>query len=344
MRENVLQKIFSCIIFLVNRLENMFESLGLAVTNLTSPPVLAFVLGLIAVGLRSKLEVPPQIFSALSIYLLLAIGIKGGVGLRQADPVNIALPVALAIVVGLIIPVAAFAALKVLTPLGQIDRGAIAAHYGSTSLVTFTAGLMFVETLGLETEGFLPTLLAIMEVPGLIVGLVLARKASKQQSWGPLMHEVLTGKSILLLVGGLVIGAVSGQAGFERVEPFFGGLFVGVLTLFLLQLGIQAGSHLKELPQAGWGLLVFALAFPVAAGFAGVALASWIGLSAGGAAVFGILCASASYIAAPAAVKLSLPQANPGFYLTASLGITFPFNLIVGIPIFVWFAQTLAGS
>ena len=319
----------------------MFESLGLAVSNLTSPPVLAFVLGLIAVGLRSKLEIPPQIFSALSIYLLLAIGIKGGVGLRQADPSQIAVPIALAIAVGLLIPIAAFAALKLLTPLTQTDRGAIAAHYGSTSLVTFTAGLMFVESLGLEAEGYLPTLLAIMEVPGLIVGLVLARKASKQQPWGPLMHEVLTGKSILLLVGGLVIGAVSGLAGYERVEPFFGGLFVGILTLFLLQLGIQAGSHLKELPQAGWGLLVFALAFPVAAGFTGVALASWIGLSVGGAAVFGILCASASYIAAPAAVKLSLPEANPGFYLTASLGITFPFNLIVGIPLLVWFAQTI---
>jgi hypothetical protein len=320
----------------------MFESLQLAVSNLTSPPVLAFVLGLIAVGLRSKLEIPPQIFSALSIYLLLAIGIKGGVGLREADPTHIAAPIGLAIAVGLLIPVGAFSALRFLTPLNQTERGAIAAHYGSTSLVTFTAALMFVESIGLEAESFLPTLLAIMEVPGLIVGLVLARKASSQHSWGPLMHEVLTGKSILLLVGGLVIGAVGGPVGYERVEPFFGGLFVGLLTLFLLQLGIQAGSHLKELPQAGWGLLVFALVFPLATGFAGVALAGWIGMSTGGAAVFGVLCASASYIAAPAAVKLSLPQANPGFYLTASLGITFPFNLIVGIPAYVWFAQFMS--
>ncbi|MEY4039333.1 MAG: hypothetical protein RLZZ52_201 [Actinomycetota bacterium] len=317
------------------------ESLNLAVTNLTSPPVLAFVLGLLAVGLRSKLELPPQIFSALSIYLLLAIGIKGGVGLRSADPAEIAGPIAIAILIGLAIPVAAFALLKALTPLTQIDRGAIAAHYGSTSLVTFTAGLMFVESVGLTAEGFMPTLLAIMEVPGLIVGLVLAQTAGQKQSWGPMLHEVLTGKSILLLVGGLLIGAISGPVGYERVEPFFGGLFIGVLTLFLLQLGIQAGSHLKELPQAGWGLLAFALIFPLIAGFAGVGLASAIGLSAGGSAVFGVLAASASYIAAPAAVKLSLPQANPGFYLTASLGITFPFNLIVGIPLFVWFAQLL---
>jgi len=260
----------------------------------------------------------------------------------MAEPADIAAPIALAIIVGLAIPIAAFAVLKVLTPLNQTERGAIAAHYGSTSLVTFTAGLMFVESLGLDPEGYLATLLAIMEVPGLIVGLVLARKASKQQSWGPLMHEVLTGKSILLLVGGLVIGAVSGPVGYERVEPFFGALFVGVLTLFLLQLGIQAGSHLKELPQAGWGLLVFAITFPLVIGIAGVGLATLIGLSAGGAAVFGVLCASASYIAAPAAVKLSLPEANPGFYLTASLGITFPFNLLIGIPVFVWFAQLIA--
>lgn len=316
----------------------MTESLMLAVSNLTSPPVLAFVLGMIAVGLKSKLEIPPQVFSALSIYLLLAIGIKGGVSLRGADPGEITAPILITIALGVAIPVAAFALLKVLTPLDTVNRGAISAHYGSTSLVTFTAGLMFVESIGLEAEGYLPTLLAIMEIPGLIVGLVLAHKAATHTNWKPLIHEVLTGKSILLLVGGLAIGAISGPAGYERVEPLFGALFAGLLTLFLLQLGIQAGSHLKELPQAGWGLLLFAIAFPVVAGLAGVAAASAIGMSEGGAAVFGILCASASYIAAPAAVKLSLPQANPGFYLTASLGITFPFNLIVGIPLYVWFA------
>jgi uncharacterized protein len=320
----------------------VLESVELAITNLTSPPVLAFVLGMIVVGLRSKLEIPPQVFSALSIYLLLAIGLKGGVSLREANPESITLPVILTLVAGITIPVAAFALLKVLTPLDSINRGAIAAHYGSTSLVTFTAALMFVDSMGLEAEGYLPTLLAIMEVPGLIVGLVLARKAAKETQWKPLLHEVLTGKSIVLLVGGLIIGFVAGPDGYSRVEPLFSGLFAGLLTLFLLQLGIQAGSHLKELPQAGWGLLVFAIVFPVGIGLLSVLGAVSVGMSPGGAAVFGILCASASYIAAPAAVKLSLPAANPGFYLTTSLGITFPFNLLVGIPLMVWFAQLIS--
>lgn len=318
----------------------MFESLNLAAINLTSAPVLAFVLGVIAVLLRSKLELPPQIFSAISIYLLLAIGIKGGVALRTSHPAEIITPILLAIAVGVIIPVAAFFLLRILTPLDNTNRGAIAAHYGSTSLVTFTAGLMFVESIGLDTEGYLPTLLAVMEIPGLIVGLILALRHGSQ-NWGPLLHEVFTGKSILLLVGGLVIGAITGPQGYEKVEPLFGGLFVGMLTLFLLQLGIQAGSHLKELNQAGWGLLIFALAFPIVIGIGGVAAANLIGMSVGGAAVFGVLCASASYIAAPAAVKLSLPKANPGFYLTASLGITFPLNLVIGIPTYTAVAQQI---
>lgn len=320
----------------------MHESLILALSNLSSPPVLAFVLGVIAVALKSKLELPEQVFKALSIYLLLAIGLKGGVAMRSTNPAEITMPLVATIAVGVLIPVAAFAALKLLTPLDAMNRGAIAAHYGSTSLVTFTAAIMFVESLGLTHEGFLPALLAVMEIPGLIVGLVLAHKSAKHTQWKPLIHEVLTGKSILLLVGGLVIGMLTGPAGYERVEPLFGGLFTGLLTLFLLQLGIQAGSHLKELPVAGWGLLLFAITFPIFTGVVGVLAATSVGLSVGGSAVFGVLCASASYIAAPAAVKLSLPKANPGFYLTASLGITFPFNLIVGIPLLVWFAQVVS--
>ena len=280
-------------------------------------------------------------FSALSIYLLLAIGLKGGVSLRQANASEILLPIGLAIAMGIVIPLLAFAALKLLTPLDRINRGALAAHYGSTSLVTFTAALMFVESIGLEAEGYLSTLLAIMEVPGLIVGLLLARKSAQKQDWKPLLHEVLAGKSILLLVGGLAIGFISGPSGFERVEPFFGGLFAGVLTLFLLQLGIKAGAHIKDLATAGFGLFAFALLFPIFTGFIGVWLSTSIGLSPGGATIFGVLCASASYIAAPAAVRLSLPEANPGYYLTASLGITFPFNLAIGIPLMAWFAQSL---
>lgn len=321
----------------------METSLTLALSNLTSPPVLAFALGILTVLLRSKFALPAAVLDALSIYLLLAIGIKGGVALREAQPAEVGLPMVVTLIVGVSIPILAFAALKILTPLDRINRGAIAAHYGSTSLVTFTAALLFVESSGMIVEGYLATLLAVMEVPGLIVGLVLARHGSEKPEWKPLLHEVMTGKSILLLVGGLAIGFVTGPIGYERVEPFFGALFAGVLTLFLLQLGVQAGSHLKEIPQAGWGLLVFAAIFPLSVGSLTTLLGLAIGLSAGGAAVFGVLCASASYIAAPAAVQLSLPRANPGFYLTASLGLTFPINLLVGIPLFVWVASSVSG-
>ena len=321
----------------------METSLTLALSNLTSPPVLAFALGILTVLLRSKFALPAAVFDALSIYLLLAIGIKGGVALREAHPAEVGLPMVVTLIVGVSIPILAFAALKILTPLDRINRGAIAAHYGSTSLVTFTAALLFVESSGMIVEGYLATLLAVMEVPGLIVGLVLARHGAEKSEWKPLLHEVMTGKSILLLVGGLAIGFVTGPIGYERVEPFFGALFAGVLTLFLLQLGVQAGSHLKEIPQAGWGLLVFAAIFPLTVGSLTTLLGLAIGLSSGGAAVFGVLCASASYIAAPAAVQLSLPRANPGFYLTASLGLTFPINLLVGIPLFVWVASSFSG-
>jgi hypothetical protein len=327
----------------VRNKDAMENSLTLALTNLTSPPVLAFALGIITVLLRSKLSLPAAVFDALSIYLLLAIGIKGGVALRAAESAEFVGPLILTLALGLLIPALAFFVLKALTPLNRTNRGAIAAHYGSTSLVTFTAGMLFIESAGLTIEGFMPTLLAVMEVPGLIVGLALAQRRNTETRWKPLLHEVLAGKSILLLAGGIAIGVITGEAGYARVEPFFGALFTGMLTLFLLQLGVQAGSHLNDLREAGWGLLAFAVAFPLTIGASASALGVSVGLSAGGAAIFGVLCASASYIAAPAAVKLSLPEANPGFSLTASLGITFPVNLLIGIPLFVWVAQTLAG-
>lgn len=200
---------------------------------------------------------------------------------------------------------------------------------------------LFHQVAGLEVEAYLFTLLAIMEVPGIIIGIFLAKRAAMRNAFGPLMHEVFTGKSVVLLVGGIVIGAVAGSAGYQQVEPLFGGLFAGALTIFLLQLGIQAGKSIKDIRSAGFGLLIFAIAFPIVVGSAAVASAQAIGMSEGGSVVFGLLCASASYIAAPAAVKLSLPEAQPGLYITTSLGITFPFNLLVGIPYLAWFASVI---
>ncbi|MEO0027420.1 MAG: hypothetical protein RL716_751 [Actinomycetota bacterium] len=318
------------------------DSVQLALANLTSVPVLAFLLGAALVLMRSQMQVPSQIFEFLSMYLLLAIGLKGGVALSSTPASEVWLPILVSIFVGGLIPVVVFFSLRVLTPLDKINRGAIAAHYGSTSLVTFTAGLVFLESSGLTVEGYMPSLLAVMEVPGIIIGILLAKKGAAKGSLAVAMNEVLTSKSVVLLLGGIVIGLATGPAGYSKVEPFFGGIFSGLLAIFLLQLGIQAGRSLQEVRSAGFGLLGFAAVFPLLAGMAGVWLAQTIDISQGGSVVFGLLCASASYIAAPAAVRLSLPEAKPGLYITTSLGITFPINLFIGIPLLTWFSGLLS--
>lgn len=322
---------------------NITDTLGLALVNLTSPPVLAFALGLIAVSLKSDLRLPEPVYQALSIYLLLAIGVKGGVSLSDATWADIALPLVATVLLGTIIPVLAFASLRVTSQLDAVNRGALAAHYGSTSLVTFTAALVFLDTIAVSYEGFVTTLLATMEVPGIIVGLLLASRGARSPvGWGGTLREVLTGRSIILLAGGLGIGAVTGASGYQGIEPLFSALFPGILTLFLLELGIVAGRRLKDIRVGGLPVVAFALWFPVVAGCLGVLGGHVAGLSLGGATVLGVLCASASYIAAPAAVRLALPEASPGIYLTAALGVTFPFNLTIGIPLLHWVSTLLA--
>jgi len=326
---------------------DLSSSLAQAGTNLVSVPVLAFLLGLISVALKADLRLPDAVYQATSIYLLFAIGLKGGVALRAADPAEIIAPIGVALILGMIIPLIVFAVLKYVTKLNPVDRGAMAAHYGSTSLVTFTAAIVFLESLDIEFEGFMPTLLTVLEIPGIIVGLLLAGRylsrgesGSQQAGW---IREIVFGKSILLLGGGLIVGFLTGVQGYERVEPFFGSLFTGVLALFLLELGVLAGRRIGSVREAGIGLIAFAIVFPLFAGTLGIIGGYVAGLSVGGAMILGVLCASASYIAAPAAVRLALPTANPGITLTTSLGITFPFNLILGIPIYLFIAQSLEG-
>ncbi|MFI8593595.1 sodium-dependent bicarbonate transport family permease [Microbacterium sp. NPDC078428] len=314
-----------------------------ALTNLLSPPVLAFGLGVLAAAMKSDLKVPDAMMRALSIYLLLAIGLKGGVALRGETAAAVLGPVALSLALGVIIPAAAYGALRVVTRLSRVDRGAIAAHYGSTSLVTFTAALVFLDSAGIAYPGYAATLLAVLEVPGILIGILLARRhLAKTAGWSPTLHEVLTGKSVLLLVGGLAIGLIAGPAGYAPIEPVFTDAFRGLLVLFLLALGLEVGHRLGTIREGGAGLIAFALVFPPAAGALGVAAAALIGMDVGGAVVLGILCASASYIAAPAAVRLALPDANTALSLTASIGITFPLNLVIGIPALTWLAQQLA--
>ncbi|TQJ30264.1 sodium-dependent bicarbonate transport family permease [Microbacterium sp. SLBN-146] len=313
-----------------------------AMTNLLSAPVLAFVLGVLAVAVRSDLKVPDAMTQALSIYLLLAIGLKGGVALAGTDPAALAVPLGLAIAFGLGTPVLAYLALRVLTPLGPVDRGSVAAHYGSTSLVTFTAAIVALESAQIAVPGYAATILTVLEVPGILIGLLLARRhTARHAKWGATVHEILTGKSILLLVGGLVMGALIGEAGYAGVEPFFGDAFRGALVLFLLALGIDAARQFGALRTGAVGLVTFAILFPLVVGSAAVVTGTFAGLDTGGAAVLGVLCASASYIAAPAAVRMSLPEANLAYPLAASLGVTFPVNLTVGIPFFIWLALVL---
>jgi hypothetical protein len=312
--------------------------------SLLSVPVLAFLLGVVGARLNTDLRLPDAVYQATSMYLLLAIGLKGGVALRSADASQAIGPIGIALLLGVLIPLAAFAVLRVMTSLGPVDRGAMAAHYGSTSLVTFTAAIVFLETLAIPFEGYVVTLLAILEVPGILVGLLLAYRAtSGGGSLGHSIREVITGKSIVLLTGGLAIGWLTGDDGYVRVAPFFDSLFTGVLALFLLEMGVLAGRRLGEIRTAGVGLIVFAIVFPIAAGAVSIFGGIIAGLSVGGAMILGVLGASASYIAAPAAVRLALPTAQPGLTITASLGITFPFNLIVGIPLYWWMAQQLSG-
>lgn len=314
----------------------------LAAANLTSPPVLAFILGLLATAIGGDLRLPEPVYQLLSFYLLLGIGIKGGVALSQAPAGEVIVPILITLGLGVLIPLLAYVVLRYVTRLGPVDRGALAAHYGSTSLVTFTAATVFLASAGIAFEGYMTTLLAVLEVPAIIVGLMLAgRQVTRSASWGESLREVLTSRSILLLVGGIALGFATGTAGYARVEPFFGGIFTGMLTLFLLEMGVIAAKRLRDLPTAGIGLAVFAVVFPVFAGVLGIMGGLASGLSTGGAALLGVLAASASYIAAPAAVRLALPEANPGYYLTASLGITFPFNLVLGIPLYVTIAQTM---
>ncbi|MCB1063710.1 MAG: sodium-dependent bicarbonate transport family permease [Verrucomicrobiae bacterium] len=315
--------------------------------NLISPIVLCFALGIIAVWIRSDLEVPPAIYQGLSLYLLLAIGLKGGVAVSQTPVSELAGPALVTLVLGFLTPLSAFLLMRHFGRLSRIDAGAVAAHYGSVSAVTFLAAIEAARAGGLIAEGYLSALVAILEVPGIFVGLVLARHGasagkSKGGSFGEAVHEVLTGRSILLLIGGLVIGTLCGAKKVEEVAPFFITPFKGVLCLFLLELGMVAARRMRDLKNAGWRLLVLGTFLPLFHGILGVVGGLIAGMEPGGAAVLGAMSGSASYIAAPAAVRIALPEASPGIYLTLSLGVTFPFNLTVGIPMFMAVSRWLA--
>jgi hypothetical protein len=315
-------------------------------TNLLSPIVLAFVLGIVAGLLRSELELPDAVLKLISIYLLFSIGITGGQELAKVrfSEISALLVVTAALVV--LIPVVSFLVLRRIAGFDAANAAAVAAHYGSVSTATFFASLSFAQAMDTPAEGYMPAVVALMEW-GVIVALFLARwsmgKESGTLSGRTLLLDTIRGRGILLLTGGMAIGALIGEQGYRQIAPFYEQLFRGFLMLFLLEMGMTAVRQIRGFAQVGVFMTSFAIISPLVWGAVGVTLGWSIGLSLGGAFVLGAVSASASFIDAPAACRAALPQANPGIYLTASLGVTLPFNLVVGIPIYYEYARWLYG-
>jgi hypothetical protein len=325
----------------------MAEILTVAGQNLLTPMILCFALGLLAALARSELTIPEAFAKAMSIYLLFAIGFKGGVAVAgHGLDAQVVLSLGAGIALSFAIPFVAFGLLRVMTRLSPTDAAAVSAHYGSISIVTFVTATSMITGQGLTSEGYLVAVAAAMEAPAIVSALWLAaRSGTGARMDARLWHEILLNGSIVLLVGSFLIGAVTGEPGMERIEGFIVTPFQGILCLFLLDMGLVAGRGLRGTKGSlDAGVVAFGFLMPmIGAGF-GLIMAMGIGLSTGGTALMMTLAASASYIAVPAAMRVALPEANPSIYLTLSLGITFPFNLIIGIPAYLAIAQTLTGG
>jgi uncharacterized protein len=312
------------------------------IDTLTSPVILFFVLGFLAALLKSDLSVPEAFAKAMSIYLMAAIGLKGGVEVASSGVTPDLIAAAFAgVALSFLLPVIAFVLLRQIGRLSQVDAGAVAAHYGSVSVVTFVTAKEILTGQGLTPAGYMVAVLALMETPAIISGLVLARQGSRTEKGRVPWHEVLTNASVILLVGSFIIGIIAGADGFAPVKPLFDTGFKGVLCLFLLDMGLIAARRLIQSRKITLRLVSMAITLPLINGSIGTIIGTLIGLDAASAAALGILAASASYIAVPAAMRLALPEADPGIYLSMSLGITFPFNIIFGISLFAALAQAI---
>lgn len=313
---------------------------SLIVSNILNPPVLFFFLGMVAVFVKSDLEIPAPFPKLLSLYLLLSIGFKGGVELIKSGVTQqVVLTLLAAILMACAVPIYTFFILKL--KLDTYDAAAIAATYGSISAVTFITAGAFLNELGIDYDGYMVAALALMESPAIIVGLILvnfftADQGEREFSWSEVLQEAFLNSSVFLLVGSLLIGVLTGEHGWQVLEPFTQGLFYGILTFFLLDMGLVAARRIKDLQKTGAFLISFAILIPIVNAGIGLLIAKLIGMAQGDALLFAVLCASASYIAVPAAMRLTVPEANPSLYVSTALAVTFPFNIIVGIPLYLY--------
>ena len=312
---------------------------SLIISNILNPPVLFFFLGMTAVLVKSDLEIPPPVPKLLSLYLLFAIGFKGGVELvKSGITQNVVLTLVAAILMACFVPVYTFFILRL--KLDNYDAAAIAATYGSISAVTFITASAFLTELGIAYDGYMVAALALMESPAIIVGLILVNLFSADEkrdfAWSEVLKEAFLNSSVFLLIGSLLIGILSGEHGWKVLEPFAQGMFYGILTFFLLDMGLVAARRIKDLQKTGIFLISFAILIPIVNAAIGLSIAKLIGMPRGDALLFSVLCASASYIAVPAAMRMTVPEANPSLYVSTALAVTFPFNIIVGIPIYLY--------
>ncbi len=323
------------------------ELLHLISQNLLSPAVLFFALGTIAGFCKSDLEVPDSISRYLSLYLMMAIGFKGGVAIANTHDINgeVIGTIIAGLVVGLLQPFLGYSLLRLTTKLDSSTAAAVAAHYGSISMVTFATASAFLKANEVIYAGYIVAILALMEAPAIFSGLFLAHRANPQtkhsQEEKKLAREIFTNGAILLLFGSFIIGWITGQPGMDKVEGFLGAPFQGILCLFLLDMGLLVSKNLHHLKGFTWPLALFGLYMPLIGAGVGLSLSKLIGLDVGTGTLFTVLCASASYIAVPAAMRLALPEAKAAIYVPMSLAITFPFNIALGIPLYYALAQQL---
>jgi hypothetical protein len=312
-----------------------------------SPVVLFFILGLLAAFARSDLAIPEALAKGMSLYLMAAIGLKGGVAVAKSGiDSTVLVALAIGILASFAMPFFANFVLKTFGKLDRINAGAVAAHYGSVSVVTFVTAVEILEAQGKPPGGYMVAVMAAMETPAILSGLLLARGLGSKdgQKTSSLLHEVFFNASVVLLLGAFAIGIIGGAKGFGEVAPFFEAGFKGVLCLFLLDMGLIAARRIMDARAMTTRLALIAIGLPLINGAIGTVAAAACGLDVGSAAALGVLCASASYIAVPAAMRLALPEADPGIYLTMSLSVTFPFNILINISLISALATLLIGS